>query len=221
MTVEIAPLFLSLEFALVATVISGVLGIAVAAVLANRSFFGRDLLDVIFTAPIVMPPTVLGYYLLAALGRESAVGHAWESVTGSPIVFTETGVVIAMMVVAFPFVVKNARAALESTDRTLVLAARTLGATPVRAFMTVQLPLASRGIIAALMLAFARAIGEFGVTLLIGGNIEDKTRTAPIAIYDAILSMREHDAAMMVGILTALVVALLYAVAKLTRERAI
>ena len=218
---ETAPLVLSFEFALVATSISGVLGIAVAALLANRSFFGRDLVDVVFTAPIVMPPTVLGYYLLAALGKESAIGHAWESVTGSRVVFTETGVVIAMVVVAFPFVVKNVRAALESTDRTLVLAARTLGATPVRAFLTVQLPLASRGIIAALMLAFARAIGEFGVTLLIGGNIEGKTRTAPIAIYDAILGMREHDAGVMVGILTAMVVVLLYIVAKLTRERAI
>ena len=218
---DTAPLVLSFEFAIIATSISGVLGIAVAALLANRSFFGRDLLDVAFTAPIVMPPTVLGYYLLASLGKESAIGRAWESITGTRIVFTETGVVIAMVVVAFPFVVKNARAALESTDRTLVLAARTLGASPWRAFFTVQLPLAARGIIAAMMLAFARAIGEFGVTLLIGGNIEGKTRTAPIAIYDAILALREKDAASMVLVLTLLVVAVLYAVAKLTRERAI
>ncbi len=218
---DLAPLVLSFEFATIATLISGVLGIAVAGVLANRSFFGRDLLDVAFTAPIVMPPTVLGYYLLAALGKESAIGRAWESITGTRIVFTETGVVIAMVVVAFPFVVKNARAALESTDRTLVLAARTLGASPWRAFFTVQLPLAARGIIAAMMLAFARAIGEFGVTLLIGGNIEGKTRTAPIAIYDAILALREKDAGSMVLVLTLLVIVVLYAVAKLTRERAI
>lgn len=218
---EAAPLVLSFEFALVATLIAGVLGIAVAALLANRAFWGRDVIDVLFTAPIVMPPTVLGYYLLAALGKGSVVERAWESVTGSRIVFTETGVIVAMVVVAFPFIVKNTRAALESTDRNLVLAARTLGATPMRAFMTVQLPLAVRGIIAALMMGFARAIGEFGVTLLIGGNIEGKTRTAPIAIYDAILALREGDAAKMVVVLTLLVVVLLYGVTKLTRERAI
>src|SRR5206468_3746479 len=118
-------------------------------------------LDVVFTAPIVMPPTVLGYYVLVGLGRESAIGHAYHALTGSQIVFTKVGAIVAATIGALPLVVKSVRAALEETDRTLVLAARTLGATAMRAFFTIQLPLAARGIVAALMLAFARAIGDF------------------------------------------------------------
>lgn len=216
---EFGPLVLSFELATIATIIAAVFGIAIAGVLANRAFPGRDLLEVLFTAPIVMPPTVLGYYLLSTLGRSSVIGRGFEAITGSSIVFTKLGALVAATVVALPYVVKNARASLESTDRTLVLAARTLGAPPLRAFFTVQLPLATRGIAAALMLAFARAIGDFGVTLLVAGNIPGRTRTAPIAIYDAILGMREADAAGMVAVLTGLVIGLLYAVAKLTRER--
>jgi molybdate transport system permease protein len=191
----------------------------VAALLANYRFIGRDLLDVIFTAPMVMPPTVLGYYVLVLLGRRSAIGHAYEALTGSSIVFTVTGAVIAATIGAIPLVVKNARAALEQTDPTLILAARTLGATPLRAFFSVQLPLAARGIVAALMLAFARAVGDFGVTLMVAGDIPRKTRTASLAIYGAIQGQREDEAAAMVVVLTALVLGLLYGVGKLTARR--
>jgi molybdate transport system permease protein len=206
--------------ALVATLLAAIVGIGAAALLASRRFPGRDLVDVIFTAPMVMPPTVLGYYVLVLLGRRSVLGHAYEALTGSSIVFTQTGAVVAATIGALPLVVKSVRAALEQTDPTLILAARTLGATRLRALFTVQLPLATRGIVAALMLAFARAIGDFGVTLMVAGDIPGKTRTASLAIYGAIQGQREREAMTMVVVLTAVVLALLYAVNKLTAPRA-
>lgn len=217
---DLGPLILSFEVATAATVLAAVVGIGVAALLANYRFPGRDLVDVIFTAPMVMPPTVLGYYVLVLLGRRSMLGHAYEALTGSSIVFTQTGAVVAATIGALPLVVKSVRAALEQTDPTLMLAARTLGATRLRAFFSVQLPLATRGIVAALMLAFARAVGDFGVTLMVAGDIPGKTRTASLAIYGAIQAQREQEAMTMVVVLTAVVLSLLYAVNKLTAGRA-
>jgi len=217
--VDLHPLLLSFEVATLATLLAALVGISGAALLANFRFPGRDVLDVLFTAPMVMPPTVLGYYVLVVLGRRSVIGHAFEALTGSSIVFTLTGAVIAATIGAVPLVVKNVRASLEETDPTLLLAARTLGATRMRAFVSVQLPLATRGIIAALMLAFARAIGDFGVTLMVAGDIPGKTRTASLAIYSAIQGQREQEATTMVMVLTSLVLALLYAVGKLTGRR--
>lgn len=217
---ELDPLFLSFEIAAAATIIAALVGVAVAAILANFRFPGRDLVDVLFTAPIVMPPTVLGYYVLVLLGRRSLLGHAFESLTGTSIVFTKVGAVVAAVIGALPLVVKSVRTALEETDPTLVQAARTLGATPLRAFFTIQLPLAYRGIAAALMLAFARALGDFGVTLMVAGDIPGQTQTASLAIYDAIQAHRERDAAVMIAVLTGVVIVLLYIVGKLTaRER--
>jgi len=217
---ELDPLFLSFEIAAAATIIAALVGVAVAAILANFRFPGRDLVDVLFTAPIVMPPTVLGYYVLVLLGRRSFLGHAFESLTGTSIVFTKVGAVVAAVIGALPLVVKSVRTALEETDPTLVQAARTLGATPLRAFFTIQLPLAYRGIAAALMLAFARALGDFGVTLMVAGDIPGQTQTASLAIYDAIQAHRERDAAVMIAGLTGVVIVLLYIVGKLTaRER--
>lgn len=214
--VDLQPLLLSFEVATLATILAAIVGVGGAAVLANFRFFGSDLLEVVFTAPMVMPPTVLGYYVLVFLGRRSVIGHAYETITGSSIVFTPTGAVVAAAIGAVPLVVKNARAALEETDPILILAARTLGATRLRAFLSVQLPLARRGIVAALMLAFARAIGDFGVTLMVAGDIPGKTRTASLAIYSAIQGQRDQEAATMVVVLTVLVLALLYAVGRLT-----
>jgi molybdate transport system permease protein len=213
---ELAPLFLSFEVAIIAMVFAAILGIGVAMLLANYRFPGRDLLDVLFTAPMVMPPTVLGYYVLVLLGRRSTLGHAFEAVTGDSIVFTVKGAIVAAVIGAIPLVVKNGRAALEEIDPKLIFAARTLGATPFRAFATVQLPLAYRGVVAALMLAFARSLGDFGVTLMVAGDIPGKTQTASLAIYDAIQGQREGDAAVMVAVLTISVIVILYVVQKLT-----
>lgn len=217
---DLAPLVLSLQIATAATLIAALAGIGLATLLANARFPGRELVDVIATAPIVLPPTVLGYYLLVSVGRRSFVGHAWEAVFGSPIVFTRTGAVLAATVGALPLVVKSGRAALEGVEPTLMRAARTLGASPSRAFFTVQLPLAARGILAALMLAFARSLGDFGITLMVAGDIPGETQTASLAIYDAIQEHRDGAALAMVLTLSAVAIAILYSVNKLTSRGA-
>jgi molybdate transport system permease protein len=212
---DLGPLALSLQIATVATLLAAVVGIGLATLLANVRFPGRDLVDVVVTAPIVLPPTVLGYYLLVSVGRRSVIGHAFEAIFGSPIVFTRTGAVLAATVGAMPLVVKSGRAALEGVDATLIQAARTLGAGAGRAFLTVQLPLAARGIVAALMLAFARSLGDFGITLMVAGDIPGETQTASLAIYDAIQEHRDQAAFVMVLTLTAIAVTILYTVNKL------
>ena len=217
--IDLEPLLLSFEVATLATCLASVLGVGFAALLAMPRVWGRELIDAAITAPMVLPPTVLGYYLLVLLGRESVVGHAFETLTGSPIVFTRGGAVIAATVGALPLVSKAARAALESVDARLVGAARTLGASPVRAFFTVEMPLARRGIVAGMMLGFARALGDFGVTLMVAGNIPGETRTGSLAIYDAVLSGRDADATRLSLIMTALAMSVLIGVGYLTKQR--
>jgi molybdate transport system permease protein len=214
-----APLALSIQIAALATVLAGVLGLAIAALLANLRFPGRDLVDILVTAPIVLPPTVLGYYVLVTFGRRSGMGHAIEATFGSPIVFTRAGAVLAATVGALPLVAKGGRAALEGVDPTLLRAARSLGAGPARAFVTVQLPLASRGVVAALMLGFARSLGDFGITLMVAGDIPGETQTASLAIYDAIQEHRDGAALALAGSLTAIGISVLYAVNKLMESR--
>jgi len=210
------PLLLSFGIAALATLIAAVLGIAIGAWLARARFAGRDFLDVVVTVPMVLPPTVLGYYLLVVVGRNSVIGRVWEAVFGSTIVFTRTGAVLAATVGALPIVIKSGRAALEGVDPTLVYAARTLGASRVRAFFSVELPLAARGIVAALMLAFARSLGDFGVTLMLAGDIPGETQTASLAIYDAIQGHRNADALSLAVILSAVAISLLYGGNKLS-----
>lgn len=200
-----------------ALVIAAVLGIALGAALSNRRVPGRDLLGGIVTAPMVLPPTVLGYYVLVLLGRRSVLGQLFESITGSSLVFSKTGAVVAATIGALPLVVITSRAALESVDPTLVAAARTLGASRLRAFLTVEIPIAAPGILAGLMLGFARSLGDFGVTLMVAGDIPGQTQTASLAIYDAIQANRESDALGMIVVLTLAAVGVLYAAGKLTR----
>jgi molybdate transport system permease protein len=217
--VDFAPLVLSLEIAVLATILAGVFGMAVATALTKKNLPARDLLDALMTAPMILPPTVLGYYVLVALGRRSVIGHAFESITGHSIVFTRFGAVVAATIGGFPLVVKFGRAALEAVDPSFVDAARTLGASPLRAFFTIRLPLASRGVVAAVMLAFARSLGDFGVTLMVAGDIPGETQTASLAIYDAISARRQTEATGMVLILSAVAIGILYAVNKITRDR--
>lgn len=192
------PLWLSLRVALVATVLATLAGLAIAYVLANRSFRGKEVLDAAITLPLVLPPTVLGYYLLILLGRESALGRMYEWVFGSPLVFTATAATVAATLHIAPLLVKSARAALESVDHTYERAARTLGADEWRVFHSVTLPLAGRPILAAVALAFARALGDFGVTLMVAGNIPGRTQTVALAIYDAVESGRGETARQLV-----------------------
>jgi molybdate transport system permease protein len=180
------PLWLSLRVATLATLLAVGVGLFVAYWLANREFRGKELLDAAVTLPLVLPPTVLGYYLLVVLGRESALGGWYERVMGAPLVFTWQAAVLAAFLHAAPLMVKTARAALESVDPSYQWAARNLGASEWRLFWLVTLPLARRSILAAAALAFARAMGDFGVTIMIAGNIPGRTQTLATAIYDAV-----------------------------------
>ncbi len=185
MGIDWFPLWLSLRVAVISTAIALALGLWIAYLLANRTFRGKEAVDAAVTLPLVLPPTVLGYYLLVLIGRASPVGKAWETVFGSPLVFTWKAAVIAALLHSLPLLVKSARAALESVDRTYEKAARNLGASEWKLFWRVTLPLARRSIFAATALAFARSLGDFGVTLMVAGNIPGRTQTAAVAIYDA------------------------------------
>lgn len=209
------PLVLSIRVALIATALVVLIGVALGWLLARRRFFGREMLDALVTLPLVLPPTVLGYYLLVFLGRNSFLGRAIETITGQPLVFTWKGAVVAAAVGALPLVVKTSRAAIASVDSELEDAARTLGQSEWRVFWRVTTPLASRGIIAAAMLAFARALGDFGATLMVAGNIPGRTQTAAIAIYDATQAGRDDYALVLVLILSAIALTLVYATNKL------
>jgi molybdate transport system permease protein len=186
--VDTFPLVLSLEVAFVATLASLFLALAVAWALSFLDFRGKELLDAAITLPLVLPPTVLGYYLLIVIGRESWVGQAWESLTGSPFVFTPKAAVIAAIVHSAPLLVKYFRAAIESVDPIYVKAARSLGLSEFTIYLRVILPLCQRAIAASTVLAFARSLGDFGVTIMIAGNIPGKTQTLSVAIYDAVES---------------------------------
>lgn len=179
------PLVLSLKIAGFATTIALVGGVLLAAALARRRSPLSDLLDAAANLPLVLPPTVLGYYLLVLLGARSPLG-AWLQELGFPLVFTWRGAVIAASIVALPLVVQSSKAAIEAVDPDLKDVARTLGRSEWGILVTVDLPLAWRGVLAGGMLAFARALGEFGATLMVAGNIPGSTQTLPIAIYDAV-----------------------------------
>ncbi len=215
------PLLLSFQISTVATLLAGLCGVALGGLLSQRRFPGAQLLDALLNAPLVLPPTVLGYYLLVLLGRSSVIGRWYEALTGSSIVFTRTGATCAAALAALPFVARSSRAALESLEPRYAEAAATLGAPPLRAFLRVLLPLAPRGIMTGLTLGFARALGDFVPTLMIAGNIPGRTQTAPLATYDAIQAGRDTEAAGLAAILTTLAVLALYAVGKLSRPRAI
>ncbi len=179
------PLLLSLKVAGWATALNLVFGVAAGLALSRWRSGARDVVDSLLTLPLVLPPTVLGYYLLVVLGRRGAIG-GWLDSVGIQLVFTWQGAVIASMIVAFPLVLKSARAAFESVDPQLERAARTLGVSEAAIFFRVTLPLATRGILAGTLLAFARALGEFGATLMVAGNLPGRTQTLSVAVYAAV-----------------------------------
>ncbi len=212
------PLWLSLRVAVISTAVAILLGLWIAYVLANRSFRGKELLDAAVTLPLVLPPTVLGYYLLVLIGRNSPIGKAYEWIFGSPIVFTWQAAVIAALVHSAPLLIKSARAAFESVDHSYERAARTLGASEWRLFWRVTLPLARRSISAAAALAFARSLGDFGVTIMIAGNIPGRTQTVAVAIYDAVESGNGVLARTLVVVISAIALAILFAANRLSPD---
>ncbi|MCP2089724.1 UNVERIFIED_ORG: molybdate transport system permease protein [Paraburkholderia sediminicola] len=179
------PLLLSLKVAGWATALNLVFGVATGFGLSRWRSGARDVIDSLLMLPLVLPPTVLGYYLLVLLGRRGVIG-GWLDKLDIQLVFTWQGAVIASTVVAFPLVLKSARAAFESVDPQLERAARTLGVSETAVFFRVTLPLAARGILAGGLLAFARALGEFGATLRIAGNLPGRTQTLSVAVYSAV-----------------------------------
>jgi len=219
MAVNWFPLWLSLRVAAVATLISLALGLWIAYLLANRKFRGKELLDALVTLPLVLPPTVLGYYLLVVLGRSSPLGHVYEWAFGGPLVFTWQAAVVASTLHAIPLLVKSARAAFETVDRSYEKAARNLGASDWRVFWRVTLPLSRRAVIAATVLAFARALGDFGATLMIAGDIPGKTQTAAIAIYDAVEGGDTVLARVLVLVLSVMAMAIVYAANRLQQRQ--
>lgn len=215
----VVPLVLTLKVAAFATLGALVLGGLVGFLLARFSFWGRDMLDAVCTLPMVMPPTVLGYYLIVVIGRRGWLGAwLWETF-GVTLMFTWQGAVFASAVVAFPLVFKSARAAFEGVDSHLENAARTLGASETRIFLRVTVPLAWRGILAGTMLAFARAMGEFGATLMVAGNIPGRTQTLSLAVYDAVQAGQDDLANFLVVVTSIVCVLILVASGKLLKPR--
>ena len=209
-------LALSLKVAGWATAINLVLGVAVGFMLARGRFWGRNLLDTLFTLPMVMPPTVLGYYLLVLLGKHGTLGTWLHSTWGINLIFTWQAAVIAAAVVSFPLVFKPARAAFEAVDNQLEQAARVLGVSELALFFRVTLPLAWRGILAGLLLAFARALGEFGATLMVAGSIPGKTQTLSIAIYEAVQAGKDSQANFLVIVTSIVCIVVLLSAVYLT-----
>jgi molybdate transport system permease protein len=211
----VSALALSLRVAVLATVVNALVGVPLAYLLARRRFAGRALLDLLVTLPLVLPPTVTGYYLIVLLGRRGWLGAPLYAATGWTIAFTWYAAVVAATVMALPLLVRTARAAIESVDRDLEKAAYTLGRSEWRTALEVTLPLARNGILAGLVLAFARALGEFGATLMLAGNIPGKTATVPLAIYTAVQTGEQSTVLVLVAILTALSCVVLVAAGRL------
>ena len=212
-------LALSLKVALWATAIDLVLGIAIGFALARLRFPGRELVDSILLLPMVLPPTVLGYYLLVVVGRHGWLGAWLESRFDIRLIFTWQGAVIAAAIVGFPFVCKSARAAFEAVDVQYEQAAKVLGLGATAVFARVTLPLAWRGILAGVLLAFARALGEFGATLMVAGSIPGKTQTLSIAVYEAVQAGQDDVANFLVAVTSVTCVAVLLAAGRLVPGR--
>jgi len=192
--VDWSPLWLSLKVAGWATVFSIILGLPLAYALGRGRFLGRGLLEGVSLLPLVLPPTVLGYALLVGLGRRGVLGH-WLDTIGHPLVFTWQGAVVAACVASLPLFITQARVALAAVDRDIIGAAQVDGADFRNLLRFVLLPLAFPGLLAGTTLAFARALGDFGATLMVAGDTPGRTQTMPLAIYDATLSGDLHTAA--------------------------
>lgn len=213
------PLLLTVKVSFIATVFTASIGLVLAWVLARKKFFGKTVLDVLIMQPLVIPPTVLGYYLLSTFGIGSPIGRFFNDVLGIQIVFTWKGAVLAAMISSLPLFVKPAKAAIEGVGDDLENAARLLGKTELYIFRTITLPIAWRGILAGVVMAFARATGEFGATLMVAGNIPGRTQTLPIAIYDAVQSGDTYTANVLVVIITLFSFVVLYIAERFTKGR--
>ena len=208
---------LSLLVVSVSTVFVTLVGTALAFALAKRQFVGKELCDALLTLPMVLPPTVTGYYLIVLLGRHGLLGRYLYNFTGWTPAFTWEGAALAAGVMALPIMVKSARAALESIDERYETVSYSLGKGELETFFRITLPLALRGILAGIVLSFARSLGEFGATLMVAGNIPGKTQTMPLAIFEAFLAGEDRQAQTLAFILTITSIVTIYLTNVLTR----
>ncbi|WP_321420128.1 molybdate ABC transporter permease subunit [uncultured Methanomethylovorans sp.] len=179
------PLYITLKISLVSSLIVAILGTVISYILARREFMGKWLIDSLVTLPMILPPTVTGYLLVLVLGKRGIIGKILFDLTGITLLFSWQVAVIASFVVSLPLMVKTATAAIEAVDRELEYVAYTLGKSEIETAFFITLPLAKRGIFAGIILSFARAVGEFGATLMVAGNIPGRTNTMAISIYSA------------------------------------
>ncbi|CAN7659206.1 molybdate ABC transporter permease subunit [Trinickia sp. LjRoot230] len=214
------PLLLSLKVAGWATALDLAVGVVAGLALARWRSGARDVVDALLTLPLVMPPTVLGYYLLVLLGRRGVLG-GWLDSVGIQLVFTWQGAVLAAMVAAFPLVLKSARAAFEAVEPQFEQAARTLGLSETALFFRVTLPLAARGILAGGLLAFARALGEFGATLMIAGNLPGRTQTLSVAVYSAVQAGDDATANLLVLVTSVVCIVVLLVAGRLVPQHSL
>ncbi len=203
-------LLLSLKVSVLATFIITIVGTAVAYILARYDFKGKDLLDAVTTLPLVLPPSVTGYYLIILLGRNGWIGGQLYELTGLSVMFTWQAAVIAAVVVAMPIMIRIGRAAIESVDQNLEIVSYSLGKSRIQTIFHITLPLARKGLLAGVILSFARALGEFGATLMVAGNIPGSTNTMPLAIYGAMISGDTNTANLLALVLTAVSFAIIY-----------
>ena len=209
---------LTVQLALITTAVLTVFGLPLAHWLNTTRFRLAFVIETLVTMPIVLPPSVIGFYLLLAFSPLHPLGAGWQSVTGTTLAFSFTGLVIASVIYSLPFAVQPFQAALRAVPNDLVDAAQTSGASRARAFWRIRVPLARRGIAAGITLAFAHTLGEFGVVLMIGGSIPGKTRVASIALYDEVQALNYNQAHVFAAILLAVSFALLLAVTLLQRS---
>jgi molybdate transport system permease protein len=212
------PVWLSLQVSLTATLLTLVAGVPLAWLLARRRFPGQDVVGALIVVPLVLPPTVLGYYLLLLIGRRGPVGRLLDGL-GLELAFTWRAAVLAACVGSIALLVRSAQAGFETVDPRLEQAARTLGRSEWSIFWTVSLPLAWRAVLAGTVLAFCRAMGEFGITLMVAGSIPGRTQTLPLAIYDRVQAGAMDEANGLALLSVALVVGLVVGVARLARLR--
>lgn len=218
MGVDLFPLWLSLRVSLTATALTLLVGIPVAWALARTRFPGRDLVEALVVFPLVLPPTVLGYYLLVLIGRQGPVGRLLGAL-GLELAFTWRAAVLAAALGSIALLIKAAQAGFETVDPRLEQAARTLGRSEWSIFWVVTLPLAWRSVLAGTVLAFCRALGEFGITLMVAGSIPGRTQTLPLAIYDHVQANQMGEANLLALLSIGLVVALMLGVSRLARLR--
>ena len=216
-----SALALSLKLAAVTAAILAPLGVLLGRVLAWRAFRGKLLLEAVLALPLVLPPTVLGYYLLVAMGASSPIDTVHRWLIGRPLVFTFGGLVVASVIVNLPFAIQPMQRAFEAISRDVRDAAACSGLTRLAIFSRIELPLAWPGIASALVLTFAHTLGEFGVVLMVGGNIQGETRTMAVAIYDRVQAFDDRGAAVMSATLLALSLVAILLVYATTGRRAV